>query len=50
MAEGFAKSLKSDVIEAHSAGVAPKGLDPKAVKVMAPSWHRYFQSQIQAFG
>lgn len=35
MAEGFARTLKGDVIEAHSAGVSPKGLNPLAVKAMA---------------
>ena len=35
MAEGWAKALKSGSIEAHSAGMEPKGLHPLAVKVMA---------------
>lgn len=35
MAEAWAKALKSDVIEAYSAGVVPKGIDQKAVKAMA---------------
>ncbi len=35
MAEGWARRLKGDVIEAYSAGIAPKGLDPRAVRVMA---------------
>jgi arsenate reductase len=35
MAEGFARALKGDVIEACSAGVAPAGLSSTAVKVMA---------------
>jgi len=35
MAEGWAKALKGNVIEAYSAGVDPHGLDPLAVKVMA---------------
>ncbi len=35
MAEGFAKALKSDVIDAYSAGVEPHGMNPRAVKVMA---------------
>lgn len=34
MAEGFANALRGDVIEAYSAGIEPKGLDPLAVKVM----------------
>ena len=35
MAEGWAKALKSDVIEAYSAGIETHGLNPLAVKVMA---------------
>ena len=35
MAEGWAKHFKSDVIDAYSAGIAPRGLDRLAVKVMA---------------
>lgn len=35
MAEGFARALKGDAIEAFSAGVAPKGLNPLAIKAMA---------------
>ncbi len=35
MAEAWAKHLKADAIEAYSAGTEPKGLDPRAVKVMA---------------
>ena len=34
MAEGFAKALRGDTIEAYSAGVAPHGIDPRAVRVM----------------
>ena len=34
MAEGWAKALKSDVIEAYSAGIETHGLNPYAVKVM----------------
>jgi arsenate reductase len=34
MAEGWAKKLKSDVIEAYSAGIETHGLNPNAVKVM----------------
>lgn len=33
--EGWARHLRGDVIEACSAGVAPQGLDPRAVQVMA---------------
>jgi arsenate reductase (thioredoxin) len=35
MAEGFARALKGDAIEPHSAGVEPHGLNPLAVKAMA---------------
>jgi arsenate reductase (thioredoxin) len=34
MAEGWAKALKSDRIEAYSAGTISHGLNPNAVKVM----------------
>ncbi|MHB8810502.1 MAG: arsenate reductase ArsC [Desulfobulbaceae bacterium] len=35
MAEGWARHLKGDVIEAYSAGTEKHGLNPLAVKVMA---------------
>jgi arsenate reductase len=35
MAEGWARHLKSDAVEAYSAGIEPRGLDARAVKVMA---------------
>ena len=35
MSEGWARHLKSDRIDAWSAGTAPHGLDPRAVRVMA---------------
>ncbi len=35
IAEGWAKHLKSDVMESYSAGVSPGGLNTMAVKVMA---------------
>ena len=35
MAEGWARHLKGDVIEAYSAGTSPHGMNPDAVKVMA---------------
>jgi len=35
MAEGWAKHLKGDVIEAYSAGIETHGLNASAVKVMA---------------
>lgn len=34
MAEGWARALKGDVIEAYSAGVATHGMNPNAVRVM----------------
>lgn len=35
MAEGWTRYLKDDVIEVWSAGTTPKGVDPRAVRVMA---------------
>ena len=35
MAEGWARALKGDRIEAYSAGIEAHGLNPKAVQVMA---------------
>src|SRR5579864_4265898 len=35
MAEGWARHLKADVIDAYSAGVEPHGMNALAVKVMA---------------
>jgi arsenate reductase len=35
MAEGFARALKGDVLDAWSAGIETHGLNPNAVKVMA---------------
>ena len=37
MAEGWARTLKEKELDAYSAGVAPKGVDPRAVKAMAES-------------
>jgi arsenate reductase (thioredoxin) len=34
MAEGWARALRADEIESHSAGIKPLGLDPRAVKAM----------------
>lgn len=34
MAEGWARHLKSDCVEAYSAGIETHGLNPNAVKVM----------------
>ena len=35
MAEGWARALKGDAVEAYSAGIETHGLNPNAVKVMA---------------
>ena len=35
MAEGWARALKADVIDAYSAGIETHGLNPQAVRVMA---------------
>ena len=35
MAEGWARALRPDALEAYSAGVEPKGLHPLAVRAMA---------------
>jgi arsenate reductase len=35
MAEGWARHLKGEEIEAYSAGVSPRGVDPRAVRAMA---------------
>lgn len=35
MAEGWARALKGDAIEAYSAGIVAHGQNPKAVQVMA---------------
>jgi arsenate reductase (thioredoxin) len=35
MAEGWTRALKDDQLEAYSAGIQPKRVDPLAVKVMA---------------
>jgi arsenate reductase len=35
MAEGWTRALKSDLFEAYSAGIEPKGIDPRAIQVMA---------------
>jgi len=35
MAEGWTRTLKGDQLEAYSAGIQPKGVDPRGVKVMA---------------
>ncbi len=35
MAEGWARKLKADLIDAYSAGVEPHGMNPRAVKAMA---------------
>jgi arsenate reductase (thioredoxin) len=35
MAEGWARALRGETIEPYSAGIEARGLDPRAVKVMA---------------
>ena len=35
MAEGWAKALKTNLIEAYSAGIEKHGMNPHAIKVMA---------------
>jgi len=35
MAEAWTNHLKGNQFDAYSAGVAPKGVDPRAIKVMA---------------
>ena len=35
MAEGWARKLKSDTLDIRSAGIIAKGIDPRAVQVMA---------------
>jgi arsenate reductase len=35
MAEGWARALRGDVVEAYSAGVEPHGMNPRAVRAMA---------------
>ena len=35
MAEGWARAIRSDVIDAYSAGVEPHGMNKLAIKVMA---------------
>jgi len=35
MAEGWARALKNDVVEAYSAGIETHGLNPNAVQVMS---------------
>ncbi len=37
MAEGWARAMRQDVIDAYSAGVDPQGLNPRAVRAMAES-------------
>ncbi|MDX2176437.1 MAG: arsenate reductase ArsC [Candidatus Sumerlaeia bacterium] len=35
IAEGYARALKAEVIEAHSAGIVAHGQNPNAIRVMA---------------
>ncbi len=47
MAEGWARHLKSDSIEAYSAGIETHGLNPNAVRVMAEAGVDISQQQSQ---
>jgi hypothetical protein len=47
MAEAWARALKAEEIDPYSAGVSPHGLDPRAVKAMAP--YRRVREEIKAF-
>jgi arsenate reductase (thioredoxin) len=35
MAEAWTRHLKADLVEVYSAGVEPKGVDPRAIRAMA---------------
>jgi arsenate reductase (thioredoxin) len=35
MAEAWTRALKGDQLQAYSAGIQPKGVDPRAIQVMA---------------
>jgi arsenate reductase (thioredoxin) len=35
MAEAWARNLRGDLVEPYSAGAAPKGVDPRAIRAMA---------------
>jgi len=35
MAEAWTRTLKGDQLQAYSAGIQPKGVDPRAIQVMA---------------
>lgn len=35
MAEAWTRTLKGDQLDAYSAGIQPKGVDPRAIKAMA---------------
>jgi arsenate reductase len=53
MAEAWTNHLKGDEFEAYSAGVSPKGVDPRAIKAMAEagidiSGHK--SKDVNAFG
>jgi arsenate reductase len=37
MAEGWARALRGDLIDAYSAGVSPHGMNARAIKAMAES-------------
>jgi len=53
MAEAWTKHLKGDQFDAYSAGVSPKGVDPRAIKAMAEAGldiSGYKSKDVNAFG
>ena len=48
MAEGWARQLKAEAIDAYSAGTHPKALDPLAVRVMAEAGVDISTQQVKA--
>ena len=47
MAEGWARQLKGNIIEPYSAGIIARGLNQRAVQVMAEVGGGYFSSYLQ---
>ncbi len=45
MAEGWARHLKSDTMEAYSAGTEPRAVDARAVRAMAEVGRRYLRQR-----
>ena len=50
MAEGWARSLKVDLIDAYSAGTDPHGMNPRAVQAMAEAGVEHYQPSLKARG